>query len=79
MPTLRKAGPAFSTQANLKAAVRDLPHLWIFDNNDLRNPYRLVAIFESGRLVKLRRPVPKWLTPRRGELLTQACGMEAGG
>jgi len=49
--------------AKLKAAVRDLPHIWIFDNNDLRNPYRLVAIVESGRLVKLQRPVPKWLTP----------------
>ena len=49
--------------ANLKAAVRELPNVWVFDNNDLRNPYRLVTILESGRLVKLQRPVPKWLTP----------------
>jgi predicted ABC-type ATPase len=49
--------------ANLQAAVRELPNVWVFDNNDLRIPYRLVAIFESGRLVKLQRPVPKWLTP----------------
>lgn len=49
--------------ANLKAAVRELPNVWVFDNNDLRNPYRLVAILESGRLVKLHRPVPKWLAP----------------
>ncbi len=49
--------------ANLGAAVRELPHVWVFDNNDLRNPFRLVAIFESGGLVKLRRPVPKWLAP----------------
>lgn len=49
--------------ANLKAAVRELQHVWIFDNNDLRNPFRLVAIFESGCLVKLQRPVPKWLAP----------------
>jgi predicted ABC-type ATPase len=49
--------------ANLKAAVRELPNVWVFDNNDLRNPYRLVAILESGRLVKLQRPVPKWLAP----------------
>jgi predicted ABC-type ATPase len=49
--------------ANLKAALRELPNVWVFDNNDLRTPYRLVAIFESGHLVKLERPVPRWLTP----------------
>jgi predicted ABC-type ATPase len=49
--------------ANLKAALRELPNVWVFDNNDLRTPYRLVAIFESGRPVKLQRPVPRWLKP----------------
>jgi predicted ABC-type ATPase len=49
--------------ANLKAALRELPNVWVFDNNDLRTPYRPVAIFESGHLVKLERPVPRWLTP----------------
>jgi predicted ABC-type ATPase len=49
--------------ANLKAALRELPNVWVFDNNDLRTPYRLVAVFESGRPVKLERPVPKWLKP----------------
>jgi len=52
------AGPEMS---NLKTALRELPNVWVFDNNDLRTPYRLVAIFESGRLVKLQRPVPRWL------------------
>jgi hypothetical protein len=54
------AGPEVS---NLKAARRELPNVWVFDNNDLRTPFRLVAIFESGRLVKLQRPVPRWLRP----------------
>lgn len=49
--------------ANLKAALRELPNVWVFDNNDLRTPYRLVAIFERGRLVKLQGLVPKWLRP----------------
>ena len=49
--------------ANLKAALQELPHVWVFDNNDLRTPYRLAAIFESGRLVKIERPVPRWLRP----------------
>jgi predicted ABC-type ATPase len=50
-------------QENLKAALRDLPNVWVFDNNDLRTPYRLVATFESGLPVKLQRPVPRWLKP----------------
>ena len=54
------AGPEVS---NLKTALRELPNVWVFDNNYLRTPYRLVAVFESGRLVKLQRPVPRWLTP----------------
>jgi predicted ABC-type ATPase len=49
--------------ANLKTALREMPTVWVFDNNNLRTPYRLAAIFESGRLVKLQRPVPRWLTP----------------
>ena len=46
---------------NLKAAIEELPHVWIFDNDDLRAPFRLVAICESGRIVKLQRPIPTWL------------------
>jgi predicted ABC-type ATPase len=49
--------------ANLKASLRELPHVWVFDNNDLRTPFRVVAIFEGGRLLKLQRPVPRWLRP----------------
>jgi predicted ABC-type ATPase len=49
--------------ANLKAALRELPAIWVFDNNDLRAPYRLVAIVEDGHVTKLQRPIPKWLVP----------------
>jgi predicted ABC-type ATPase len=47
--------------ANLKAAVRELPHVWIFDNDDLRTPFRLLAVYENGQAVKLTKPIPKWL------------------
>jgi predicted ABC-type ATPase len=47
--------------ANLKAGLRELPHVWIFDNDDLRTPFRLVAAFENGRAVTVRKPIPKWL------------------
>ncbi len=49
------------TLSNLRAAIRDLPQVWVFDNGDLRSPFRLVAVFENGRPVKLHKPVPKWL------------------
>lgn len=50
------------TLANLKVAIRDLPHVWIFDNDDLRTPFRQVAVFENGKPVELNEPVPRWLT-----------------
>ena len=49
--------------ANLKAAIRELPHVWIFDNGDLRTPFRQVAVFESGKLTSIKKPIPKWLKP----------------
>lgn len=48
---------------NLKAALRELPCVWVFDNDDLRSPFRLVVISENGQITKLRRPVPAWLQP----------------
>ena len=49
------------TLANLKAAVRDLPHVLVFDNDDLRAPFRRVALFEDGRLVWSAKPMPSWM------------------
>ena len=51
------------TLANLRAAIRTLPHVWIFDNDDLRKPFRRVAIFEDGRPVGMNPSLPKWLRP----------------
>ena len=51
------------TIENLRAAIRDLPHVLIYDNDDLGRPYRLVAVFEQGRLRSLNEPVPPWLKP----------------
>ena len=51
------------TLANLKAALRELPNAWVFDHNDLRTPYCLAATAQDGRVVRLQRPVPRWLAP----------------
>ena len=49
------------TMDNLKLAMKTLAEVWVYDNDDLANPYRLVARCEKGQIVKLGRPVPKWL------------------
>lgn len=51
------------TMTNLRQAIRELPHVWIFDNNDLGIPFRKVAIFEQGTPVELPAPTPPWLKP----------------
>ena len=51
------------TLANLHRAVREVPHVFVFDNDDLRRPFRLVAVFEIGARVRVNKPVPKWLEP----------------
>lgn len=47
--------------ANLKAALRELRNVLIYDNDDLRIPFRHVATFEEGRQATLKPPVPSWL------------------
>ena len=37
------------TMTNLKQAIRELPFVLIFDNDDLRMRYQLAAIFQGGR------------------------------
>lgn len=49
--------------ANLRSAIDRLPHVLIYDNSDLRLPFRQVAIFDHGQLRELQKPVPDWLRP----------------
>jgi predicted ABC-type ATPase len=47
--------------ANLRRALHEVPQVWIFDNDDLRHSYRLVALYEAGKPVRLNKPIPRWL------------------
>ena len=49
------------TLANLKSALLRLPKVWVFDNSDLRTPFRLVAVSENGAMKTINKPLPKWL------------------
>jgi predicted ABC-type ATPase len=51
------------TLANLQTALREVPNVLIFDNDDLRTPFRQVAVFRNGQRVSLNPPMPKWLKP----------------
>lgn len=51
------------TLANLRAAIRELPHVWIFDNGNLAQPFRKAAVFRDGRQVEVHPPIPDWLLP----------------
>ncbi|MGB8930251.1 MAG: zeta toxin family protein [Anaeromyxobacteraceae bacterium] len=48
------------TLANLRRAIRALPHVLLFDNSDLSRPFRAVATFRDGALVEAGTPVPAW-------------------
>lgn len=54
------------TLKNLQAAIQTIPHVWIFDNDDLRFPFRQIAVFQNGRRVRLNKPVPQWFRPLAG-------------
>jgi predicted ABC-type ATPase len=53
------------TLSNLAMAIRELPEVWVFDNDELRRPFRKVAVFAQGRPVQWAPPIPKWLEPLR--------------
>lgn len=48
------------TIENLARAMRDLPHVLVFDNSDLAQPYRKVAEFRDGKAVSMHPPIPAW-------------------
>jgi predicted ABC-type ATPase len=47
--------------ANLRRAIRELPRVWVFDNDDIGTPFREVAVFQNGRPIRLKSPLPGWL------------------
>lgn len=49
------------TLANLATAIRELPCVLVFDNEDLRRPFRHLATFANGQVVEMSEPVSAWL------------------
>lgn len=51
------------TMNNLKAAIRELSNVWIYDHSDLAKGYRLVARMEDRNPIEIFEPTPEWLQP----------------
>ena len=49
------------TLENLRKSIRTLPHVFVFDNNDLSDPYRRIAVFHNGEADFLSESLPVWM------------------
>jgi len=63
VPTEKLVARFPRTLSNLMAAIQELPHVVVFDNEDLETPFRHVATFEDGKAVEMHKPIPRWLRP----------------
>ena len=49
------------TLANLARAIQCLPCVLVFENDDLRRPFRRVAVFQNGKQTYSAKSIPNWL------------------
>jgi predicted ABC-type ATPase len=61
VPASKLAARFPRTMANLRRAAAELPHVLVYDNDDLAHPLRLVAEFEDGTLVRPHARWPAWV------------------
>lgn len=61
VPTEKLASRFPRTLENLRKSIRTLPHVFVFDNNDLSDPYRRGAIFHNGKGDFLSDSLPVWM------------------
>ncbi len=47
---------------NLRRAIEKLGHVYVYDNSDLREPYRQLAVYEGGAARELATPLPDWFS-----------------
>lgn len=61
MPTDKLTARFPRTLINLKQAIRELPCVFVFDNDDLSTSFQLAAVFQDGRRKFLAKSIPGWL------------------
>jgi predicted ABC-type ATPase len=60
VPTVKLLERFPRTLTNLTAAIRELPCVVVFDNDDLQIPFRLVAVYANGIRLQFNKPIPSW-------------------
>jgi predicted ABC-type ATPase len=60
VPVEKLKGRFPRTLENLKRALSTLDHVLVYDNSDLRSPYRFLARFESGVVKQMKASLPAW-------------------
>jgi predicted ABC-type ATPase len=60
VPTEKLVARYPRTMENLRRAIRELPHVLVFDNSDLGHPFSKVAEFVEGAPLNLGEPLPPW-------------------
>ncbi len=48
------------TMANLKAAICELPIVYVFDNSDMSTAFRKISVFRRGQQIYGNVPLPEW-------------------
>ena len=65
VPTAKLVARFERSLQNLQRAIRELPSVHVFDNSDLRQPFRKAAEFRDGKAVHTFPPLPSWLKTKR--------------
>jgi predicted ABC-type ATPase len=61
VPTEKLTARFQRTLENQNRAIHALPLVYVFDNSDLRHPFRRVAEFQDGQAVSVSPSPPNWL------------------
>ena len=61
VPTEKLAARFPRTLQNLRKSIRTVPHVFVFDNNDLSDPYLQIAVFHNGEADFLSESLPVWM------------------
>lgn len=48
------------TLQNLQNAIKELPHVLVYDNSEFRREHRLIAVFQNSRQIWQSQSLPAW-------------------
>jgi predicted ABC-type ATPase len=61
VPTEKLAARFPRTLENLRKSIQVVPRVFVYDNENLANPFRQIAVFCKGETVFLAKSLPRWM------------------